>query len=136
MGVPELCKDAATGTVAPSAAPAGRSRLPFIEGFDRSCQHSPPFLGTIIDILDHGVLMMIYPTRWQWPCVVICARCEPEPTMRPTLTQTRREMARGSRDALATMLLLTGPREDHHVPLPRHRSILLSPQASAAGGFL
>ena len=30
--------------------------------------------------------------------------------MRPTLTQTRREMARGSRDALATMLLLTGPR--------------------------
>jgi hypothetical protein len=65
MGVPELCKDAATGTVAPSAAPAGRSRLPFMEGFDRSCQHSQPFLGTIIDILDHGVLMMIYPTRWQ-----------------------------------------------------------------------
>ena len=55
--------------------------------------------------------------------------------MRPTLTQARREMARGSRDVLATMLLLTGPREDHHVPLPRHRSILLSPQASAAGGF-
>jgi hypothetical protein len=52
------------------------------------------------------------------------------------VARDRQKTARGSRVVLAMILLLIGPKEDRHVPLPRRRSILLSPPASAAGGSL
>jgi hypothetical protein len=45
-------------------------------------------------------------------------------------------MARDRRTVLATILLPAATREDDHGPRSRHRSILLSRSASAAGGSL